>query len=463
MDPERVWNLNREQPRTGSVIYWMSRDQRVHDNWALLHAQELAQEARVAVAVVFCLVPEFLNATIRQYGFMLRGLEEVEHDLAARKIPFFLLTGSPEKTLPGFLRTTGAGLLVTDFDPLRIKQAWRHAVARKIQIPLLEVDAHNIVPCRVASPKQEYGAYTIRPKLKRLLPRFLTEFPALKRHPFSWQGTTEPVDWAAARKSLKVKLAVPEVSWLLPGEKAARQALRSFIERRLPRYAEDRNDPALLGQSDLSPYLHFGQLSAQRAALSVIKSNAERKSKDAFLEELIIRRELSDNFCLYNSSYESSACFPAWSRNSFAKHRMDRREHLYTLKEFEEARTHDDLWNAAQTEMKKRGKMHGYLRMYWAKKILEWAETPEQAMAIAIYLNDTYELDGRDPNGYAGIAWSIGGVHDRAWGERRIFGKVRYMSYEGCRSKFDVQAYIEQVMTHEREEQLPRRARRENS
>ena len=442
MDPERVWNLNREQPRTGSVIYWMSRDQRVHDNWALLHAQELAQEARVAVAVVFCLVPEFLNATIRQYGFMLRGLEEVEHDLAARKIPFFLLTGSPEKTLPGFLRTTGAGLLVTDFDPLRIKQAWRHAVARKIQIPLLEVDAHNIVPCRVASPKQEYGAYTIRPKLKRLLPRFLTEFPALKRHPFAWQGTTEPVDWAAARKSLKVKLAVPEVSWLLPGEKAARQALRGFIERRLPRYAEDRNDPALLGQSDLSPYLHFGQLSAQRVALEVMKSEAGTESREAFLEELIIRRELSDNFCFYNEHYDSFEGFPAWAKETLNRHRQDRRPYLYSVSELENASTHDRLWNAAQSEMVIRGKMHGYMRMYWAKKILEWTESPEKAMEIAIYLNDRHELDGRDPNGYTGISWSIGGVHDRAWGERNVFGKIRYMSYSGCKSKFDTDTYV---------------------
>jgi len=454
VDPGRVRNLNLKQPRNGAVIYWMSRDQRVRDNWALLYALELARTAHVAVAVVFCLVSEFLNAAMRQYGFMLRGLEEVENDLAIRNIPFFLLIGAPEKTLPGFLRTNDAGMLVTDFDPLRIKQAWRHAVARKIPIPFVEVDAHNIVPCWAASSKQEYGAHTIRPKIKRMLPQFLTEVPALKRHPFTWQGKTRPIDWAAARKSLNVNAAVPEVSWVVPGEQAAQQALRRFIQYKLPRYVEDRNDPAGDGQSNLSPYLHFGQLSAQRTALAVMRSNAGKRSKDVFLEELIIRRELSDNFCLYNSAYDTTDSFPAWSKDSLEKHRKDRREHLYTLEEFEEARTDDELWNAAQREMETQGKMHGYLRMYWAKKILEWAESPEQAMEIAIYLNDKYELDGRDPNGYAGIAWSIGGVHDRAWGERRVFGKIRYMSYKGCKSKFDVKAYIDHVMNHEKKAQV---------
>jgi deoxyribodipyrimidine photo-lyase len=446
--PIRVRSINREQPKKGGVIYWMSRDQRVRDNWALLHAQKLALKAREALAVVFCLVPEFLHATIRQYGFMLRGLEEVEHDLAKRNIPFFLLTGAPEKILPRFLRTNRVGMLVTDFDPLRMKLKWRHVVARIIDIPFSEVDAHNIVPCWAASSKQEYGAYTIRPKIKRLLPEFLTEFSVLKRHPFTWQGKTEPVDWAAARKNLNVDTDVPEVDWLTPGEKAAHKALHRFIQHKLSRYAEDSNNPALDAQSNLSPYLHFGQLSAQRIALLVIKSLIGIKSKGGFLEELIIRRELSDNFCFYNSNYDNVGCFPAWARESLQKHQKDRREYVYTLKEFEEGRTHDNLWNAAQMEMKKRGKMHGYIRMYWAKKILQWSESPGKAMKIAIYLNDKYELDGRDPNGYVGIAWSIGGVHDRAWGERPVFGKIRYMSYNGCRSKFDVEAYIEQITNH---------------
>ena len=201
----------------------------------------------------------------------------------------------------------------------------------------------------------------------------------------------------------------------------------------------DRNNPNLDGQSNLSPYLHFGQIAASRVALEVIKS---MKDAGAFLEELIVRRELSDNFCYYNQNYDNLQGFPAWARSTLEEHSRDRREYLYTVEELERGSTHDDLWNAAQLEMVQRGKMHGYMRMYWAKKILEWTESPAEALRAAIYLNDRYELDGRDPNGYVGAAWSIGGVHDRAWKERAIYGKVRYMSYNGSKRKFDVPGYI---------------------
>jgi deoxyribodipyrimidine photo-lyase len=218
-----------------------------------------------------------------------------------------------------------------------------------------------------------------------------------------------------------------------------------------------RNNPTRDAQSNLSPYLHFGQISAQRVALEVLKylslppfareGTEGGISHAAFLEELIIRRELSDNFCFYNRDYDNFEGFPDWAKKTLNKHRKDRRDYIYTVKQFEHAKTHDDLWNAAQMEMAKRGKMHGYMRMYWAKKILEWTESPEKAMEVAIYLNDQYELDGRDPNGYAGIAWSIGGVHDRAWNERPIFGKIRYMSYNGCKAKFDIKQYINLVQS----------------
>jgi len=215
--------------------------------------------------------------------------------------------------------------------------------------------------------------------------------------------------------------------------------LGNFLEHKLDGYERDRNDPNKDGQSGFSPYLHFGQISAQRIALEVLKS---MKDAGAFLEELIVRKELSDNFCNYNQHYDDMQGFPAWAKTSLSEHEKDRREYLYTLQELERARTHDDLWNAAQQEMLQTGKMHGYMRMYWAKKILEWTESPAAAQAAAIHQNDRYELDGRDPSGYTGIAWSLGGVHDRAWKERAIFGKVRYMNYNGAKSKFDVKAYI---------------------
>jgi deoxyribodipyrimidine photo-lyase len=230
------------------------------------------------------------------------------------------------------------------------------------------------------------------------------------------------------------------VEGITPGEKAARKQLTQFVEKRLEGYDTLRNDPNENSQSDLSPYLHFGQVSAQRIALEVLKT-PNTKDREAFLEELIVRRELADNFCLYNPNYDSAEGFPSWAKKTLDTHKDDKREYVYSLKQFEEAKTHDRLWNAAQNEMKKTGKMHGYMRMYWAKKILEWTKNPEQAMKIAIHLNDKYELDGRDSNGYAGIAWSIGGVHDRPWFNRPVYGAIRYMSAGGAKGKFNVEAY----------------------
>lgn len=444
---KRVKTLRDGDMGRGPVVYWMSRDQRARDNWALLFAQDLSLRQRRPLFVVFCLVPDFLGSAMRHYRFMIRGLQEVEESLRLKDIPFSLLAGQPEEQLPLFLARFRAGCLVSDFDPLRIKRRWKESISRRITVPFYEVDAHNIVPCRSASPKQEYGAHTIRPKIRKALPAFLQEFPSLRKHSFRTKDIPHVTDWRAAVRGLRAGGTTPEIKWLVPGEKAARAALSSFIKRRLSFYQDRRNDPAQFGQSDLSPYLHFGQLSAQRVALAVLDSDAPRISKEAFTEELIIRRELADNFCFYNDRYDRVDGFPDWARKTLDAHRKDRRDYLYTFAQFEAASTHDDLWNAAQKEMVRRGKMHGYLRMYWAKKILEWSPSPEEALATAIRMNDTYELDGRDPNGYAGIAWSIGGVHDRAWGERRIFGKIRYMSYAGCRSKFDVKAYEAYVET----------------
>jgi deoxyribodipyrimidine photo-lyase len=371
---------------------------------------------------------------------MLRGLKEVEQNLKHLNIPFFLIHGNPEKEIPYLLNDNDACALVSDFSPLRINRDWKKKVAEQVEVSFYEVDAHNIVPCWFASPKQEWAAYSFRPKVHRLLAEFLEEFPVPQKHPFPWKADVEN-DWEAAERSVKAD-AFPEVNWIEPGEREAREHLAYFVNQKLSRYDLDRNDPTLEGQSNISPYLHFGQISAQRVALQVLATMQEPSS---FLEELVVRRELADNFCYYNSYYDSFNGFPNWAKETLGEHQKDRREYIYTQKEMEAAQTHDDLWNAAQMEMVHKGKMHGYLRMYWAKKILEWTKSPEDALQAAIYLNDRYELDGRDPNGYTGIAWSIGGVHDRAWKERAIFGKVRYMSYKGASGKFDVKAYIQKV------------------
>lgn len=444
VNEKRIRILQKGNATNGPVVYWMSRDQRAHDNWALLFAQQLALENRRPLIVLFNLVPNFLEATIRQYGFMLKGLMDVESGLNKYNIPFFLLSGKPEEEIPQFLKKVNASILVSDFDPLRIKRIWKRDVAKQISIPFYEVDAHNIVPALYVSDKLEFAAYTIRPKINKALIEFMDEFPSLKKMSKS-EISSDKTDWNKIEKSLKVNRDVKEVDWIKPGESAAIKTLEDFLKNKFDKYNELRNDPTNDGQSNLSPYLHFGQISAQRVALETQRKNGNKESEKSFLEELIVRRELSDNFCYFNKNYDSFDGFHDWAKTSLNEHRKDQREFVYTLKEFESAKTHEDLWNAAQTEMMKTGKMHGYMRMYWAKKILEWTKSPEEALKIAIYLNDKYELDGRDPNGYTGIAWSIGGVHDRPWFERPVYGKIRYMNRNGAEKKFNIQNYLSSV------------------
>ncbi len=445
MNPNRVRLLQGgAEKRKGPVVYWMSRDQRMQDNWALLFAQNLALRHTRSLVVLFCLVPQFLNATLRQYQFMLAGLQELETRLAAETIPLVVLLGSPETEIPAFVERNDVDVLVSDFNPLRINRRWKAGVAEKIECPFYEVDAHNIVPCWLASPKQEYAARTFRPKLNRAVPEFLDDFPALRRHPHKWQESGDTIDWKNAVRSLHVDETVPTVTWLKPGETAAQHVLRQFLEHKLESYPAQRNDPNSDALSNLSPYLHFGQIAAQRVALEVNRSKAPSHAKEAFLEELVVRRELADNYCYYNLAYDSLDGIPEWARKTLREHAGDPREYRYTRAELENAETHDRYWNAAQSEMRVRGKMHGYLRMYWGKKILEWSSTPEAAFATALFLNDKYELDGRDPNGVTGVAWCFG-THDRPWRERAIFGKVRYMNAAGLKRKFDMEAYVQKI------------------
>ncbi|CAG37305.1 deoxyribodipyrimidine photo-lyase [Desulfotalea psychrophila] len=434
----------------GPVVYWVSRDQRVRDNWALLWAQQEAISRQKGLLVVFCLVPDYLGAKSSQYLFMLRGLARMQKKLHEMNIHFTLFEQSPDDILPGFLRQIDAHLLVSDFDPLRIKRQWTEQLIAQVVTPIYQVDTHNIIPAWMVSDKKEYAAYTIRPKIKRLLDDFLTDIPPLQHHPFSWAHTLA----LAGSSSLARVISTLNSSGCElrgAGEASAQFAADSFIKIGLENYSERRNNPCLNGQSGLSPYLHFGHLSAQRLAWVVSRDKLPIETKEPFLEELIVRRELSDNFCLYEPLYDTFAGFPAWARKSLDQHRCDERAYLYSFHDLEAGNTHEQLWNACQIDLVQSGKLHGYLRMYWAKKILEWTPNPETALEYAIRLNDRYSLDGRDPNGYAGVAWSIGGVHDRAWAERPVFGKIRYMNEAGCRRKFDVNSYMSSVFARERE------------
>ena len=444
VDKRRIRKLNDVVYTGGAVMYWMQRDQRVHDNWALLYAQEKALMYKVPMYVVFNFVPVYNNASSSLLLFLLQGLAVVEKKLQKYNIPFVVTQDDPAQTIADFVTKHNVGFLMCDFNPLTLPEKWKIGVTKNITCTFEEVDAHNIVPCWAASPKEEFAAHTFRPKMRALYREFATAFPVLKKN--SHEGNEVPKnDWSTLQAPYQEKSVRSDYSWLTAGEDGAKKVLKDFIQHGLHGYDVKRNDPNEDAQSNLSPYLHFGHISAQTVARAVEKSNASGDDKRAFLEELVVRKELSDNFCFYQKNYQAFDGLRDWGKKTLNEHRNDVREYVYTKKEFEEATTHDPLWNAAQREMVKKGKMHGYMRMYWAKKILEWTKTPEEAIAIAVYLNDTYSLDGRDPNGYVGILWSIGGIHDRAWFERPVYGKIRYMNDNGCKRKFDVPAYIAYV------------------
>uniref|UniRef100_A0AAY5LD13 Deoxyribodipyrimidine photo-lyase n=1 Tax=Esox lucius TaxID=8010 RepID=A0AAY5LD13_ESOLU len=398
-----------EKMKQGSegVVYWMNRDHRVQDNWALILAQQLALEGKVPLHICVCLVlPQNSKlATLRHVGFMLRGLEENAKECRALDIQFHLLQGSAGEVLPGFVADWNLGAVVTDFSPLREPLRWLEDVKKGIplDIPFIQVDAHNVVPCWVASDKQEYAARTIRTKINKLLPEFLTEMPTVGKHPHPAAQTAKPVDWAGLMSSLELDRTVEEVGWARPGTAAGLAMLESFIDQRLKNFATLRNNPNSSALSQLSPWIRFGHLSAQRVVLRV--KSCEKKARESvptFIEELVVRRELTDNFCFYNSNYDSVKGASDWAQKTLKDHAKDPRPYVYSQEQLEKAQTHDKLWNAAQYQMVTEGKMHGFMRMYWAKKILEWTSSPEEALSIAIYLNDRYELDGQDPNGFVG-------------------------------------------------------------
>lgn len=443
----RLISSNTDMPDScKGIAYWMWREQRVQDNWAMLYAQRMALKQQVPLIVIFCMPSNYLDAAYRQYNFMIKGLQEVEKELTELNIAFHVLLGEPDKVLPDFVKSKEIGGVVADFTPLRKPLKWLEDIAKKLpkNVPLCQVDGHNIVPCWQASPKLEYGARTIRPKIHDQLKQFLTEFPPVINHPHAGDYDIKAVDWEAVDSFIDVDRAVKDVDWAKAGTEAGLEMLESFCNSRLKYFATDRNNPTKEALSNLSPWFHAGHISVQRAILRVREFRSKSKdSVEAFIEEAVVRRELADNFCFYNlENYDSIKGTNAWAQKTLHDHAQDKREYLYTREELESGNTHDDLWNAAQLQLVNEGKMHGFLRMYWAKKILEWTASPEEALEVSLFLNDRFSLDGNDPNGYVGCMWSVCGVHDQGWAERPVFGKIRYMNYNGCKRKFDVGEFV---------------------
>lgn len=442
---ERVRPLNDADARRGAyVLYWMQGAMRVGFNHAFAYAADRADEAGTPLVVVFGLTPDYPEANARHYAFLLQGLADVRRRLAERGVRLVALRGEPHEA--ALRLAPDAARVVVDGAVLRAPREWRARFAAAAPCLVEEVETDVVVPVEAASNKEEFAAATLRPKIRRALPRFLA--PLAERRPRrSSLGLDLPRDEvdlddvAGTLDALGADRSVPPIDDLEGGETAAEERLEEFLARGLGRYAERRNDPSLEdATSGLSPYLHFGQISPLRAALAV---RARRGAgAEAFFEQLVVRRELSFNFCRFNPRCDRWEGLPAWCRGVLGAHAADPRPALYSFDELERAATHDPAWNAAQRQMVRSGTMHNYMRMYWGKKILEWSRTPEEGFAAALALNDKWQLDGRDPNSFAGVAWCFG-KHDRPWGERPVFGKVRSMTAAGLARKFDMAPYLE--------------------
>jgi deoxyribodipyrimidine photo-lyase len=441
---DRVRWLNGAAPRDGRyVLYWMQASCRAECNHALEYAVRLANDRRKPVVACFGLTANFPEATARHYAFLLEGIRDAQRGLERRGIPLLVIRGTPDDVAVEMARE--ACVVVTDRGYLRAQRAWRARAAERIACGLVQVESDVIVPVETAWHKEAYSAATLRPRIKALLGRFrapLRETPLRAAPPSDLPPSIDLHDSAAVIRSLGVDQSVCPVAGVTGGETRASTVLAAFVERRLRTYHTDRNDPSLRGQSGLSPYLRFGHI----APLRIVEAVKMRRGPGvkAFLEELIVRRELSMNFVRYNDAYDRFEGLPSWCRATLRAHQHDARPYHYSPDELEAAKTHDPYWNAAQAEMVRTGTMHGYMRMYWGKKILEWTERPQDAFRVALRLNNRYQLDGHDPNSFAGVAWCFG-KHDRPWAERPVFGMVRYMNAKGLERKFDIDGYVRRV------------------
>ncbi|PFH35989.1 FAD binding domain of DNA photolyase domain-containing protein [Besnoitia besnoiti] len=467
VDERRIRLLTKEveEPKADGkvVICYLQRDLRVQDNWALLLAQEAALSLKKPLIVIHLLVPGLAFYPSRRHlSFFMGGAREVEEDLKALNIGFELpivASKDPKKRLEEanekieeVFATLQPALAVCDFNPLRLPVQVTEALTRVYAeglSPLYQVDTHGVVPCWVTSNKMETAARTLRPKLQKLMKEFMLPCPPVKFHPIPWTSKKLfPLDEQRVMSTLKPEPPEPLDFWK-PGTRAALGMLKAFATpQNLAKYGKARNDPLADVQSDLSPYIHFGHIAVHRCAMEVFKLKEKTTDKAvldgvaAFFDEVVVRSQLAENFVFFNPHYDDVKGAPAWAQETLNKHAKDKREPQYDFKSLEEGKTYDDLWNAAQMQLIREGKMHGFLRMYWAKKLLEWTKSPQEALKTALQLNDRYHLDGTDPNGVTGCMWSIGGVHDQGFKERPIFGKIRYMNYQGCERKFDVKTFV---------------------
>ena len=441
----RIQNLN-DCPRREDgayVLYWMQEAQRARGNAALELAIRGANKYGLPVVVCFGLMDGYPEANARHYMFMLEGLADCADELRTRGIPFVVRRGNPVDIAMEMSRDAAA--VICDRSYMPAQRAWRATLGDVAGCPVIQVETEVVVPVDAVSDKSEYAARTIRPRIHRVWDEYLVpldetevETPAKDLDLDSDLDVSDP---PALLDILDIDRSVPPVKRFRGGRSEALRRLHGFIDNVLEGYATGRNEPSAGQTSFLSPYLHFGHISPVEIALAARDSEiGSTEDRGSFIEELVVRRELAMNYAAFEPKFDSFIALPGWAQQSLAEHAGDEREYVYTQPQLESCETHDPHWNDAMREMVHTGFMHNYIRMYWAKKIVEWSATPEQAFKTTLALNNKYFLDGRDPNSYANVAWCYG-VHDRAWTERPIFGKIRYMNANGLNRKFDMAAY----------------------
>lgn len=457
------------------VLYWMQQAQRVAYNAALTQAIRLANDANLPLVVLFILSDQVPDANERHYYFMMQGLYETAKQVNELGADFCFSCGDPVERVTQY--ASHALAVVADSGYLHYQRQWRTELGRRLALlgcAYWEWETEPLIPVTLASNKEEYSAATLRRKLLKLLPAVsLTDtVPACRIAQLSnehfangvYRVGTESFTslWKWVSSQARFDATVSPITTVYGGVSEARKLLAEFIQHKLDVYDAQRSNPAVDMASGLSPYLHFGQISAMeivQQAMQHYRAGIEElclwlgDRKDlqphpanlaSFTEELIVRRELSFNFCHYNAQYDSFSCLPDWAKRTLQEHERDKREEQYSLDRMEQCATNDIYWNAAQREMMASGRMHNYMRMYWGKRVIAWCQAPEEAYRILLYLNNKYELDGRDPNAFAGVAWCFG-KHDRPWQTREIYGMVRYMNASGLTRKFDMAAYLSRI------------------
>ncbi len=477
----RVTAVNDQEirPDRAFVLYWMTAFRRTHYNFSLQRATDWSRELQKPLLILEALRSDYRWSSERLHRFVLDGMRDNRQSLQERPVTYYPFVETERKGGKGLLEALAgrACVVVSDDYPCFFLPRMIESAGSRLGVRLEKIDSNGILPLRAAD-RVYLRAYDFRRFLQKSLREHLAHFPLAD--PLGGADFPGPAEipaecrkrWAAAGSDLLERSGaawrkIPLREEVLATEEeggavGGRKALQRFLDLRLSRYAEERNQPERQATSGLSPYLHFGHVSSHEVLKRLLEGEGvepvslrpgkvgKRESwweispgAQEFSDQLLTWRELGFNLCWQREDYMEYESLPEWARETLEEHAGDPREPCYSRKEFEAAQTHDELWNAAQRQLLREGRIHHYMRMVWGKKILQWSESPREAARIMIALNDKYALDGRDPNSYSGIFWCLG-RYDRAWGpERPIFGKIRYMSSQNTARKFSVGKYLE--------------------